>query len=149
MIEGIVNTDSKVHMIKLKDGRIVLASNDHPRPFVHDKAKNELVASRERTRMIVSVSEDEGSTWKRLVRIDRRPASADFAGEGSSTDPFQLREMDESSEIAVQHHYPYLLELENASGDCKAVVAYTKSRLNVVSQRTSGHEIWVSCIPGL
>ncbi|QDZ18621.1 sialidase [Chloropicon primus] len=170
VIEELVNTDSKIHLIKLRDGRLLLAFNDHPRPFVHDRAKNELVASRERTRMVVSISSDEGSTWKRLFRIDEPSESAPSGGilsgffgnpEASkrvvdddfpnqdSENPFQLRDMDETSDLAVQYHYPWLLELpQDQSGpECSVLIAYTKSRLNVVSQKTNGHEIWVSCIP--
>ena len=155
VIEELVNTDSKIHVIRLQDGRLLLAYNDHPRPFVQDVLKNELVASRERTRLLISVSDDEGETWRRLTRIDKPQDSRrafDFENAGVQN-PFQLRQMDEGSPLSVQYHYPYLLELaqnqDSSDGSCKAIVAYTKSKLNVVSQKTSGHEIWVSCIPGL
>lgn len=172
-VDTLVNTDSKVHMIKLRDGRLLLAGNDHPRPFVHDRSANELVASRERTRMVVWVSKDEGETWQRLARIDDgsqtaqapgnflsglvfggggkasgTPRPSDFPNPGTS-DPFQLRDMDESSELSTQYHYPTLMELPEGSqkqAGCAAIVAYTKSKLNVVSQKTTGHEIHVTCI---
>ena len=157
VIEGLVNTDSKLHLTRMRDFRLLLAHNDHPRPFAHDKASNDLVASRERTRMVVSVSSDDGMTWQRLLRIDPTPSeneSKDFQAYRESADPFQLREMDSDSDLSVQNHYPYLLELAGGGegaidASCKAVVAYTKSKLNVVTQKTSGHEIWVSCVPGL
>ena len=168
VIEELVNTDSKIHVIKLRDGRLVLAYNDHPRPFAHDTSKNELVATRERTRLVISISNDEGNSWERIARIDR-PSKArssspnlvstifggneheklvDFRNEGVEN-PFQLRQLNETSEHSVQYHYPYLLEMDEgaSTGDCKVVVGYTKSKLNIVTQKTTGHEIWLSCVP--
>ena len=158
-LEELVNPDSKVHAINLVDGRLAIAFNDHPRPFVERRSNGEWIATRERTRLMIATSSDDGRTWQRVLRIDRGGGQRgdDFvreqvgeakgkAGVGVG-DPMRLRVLDEGSPLSTQHHYPYLLDLgPSADVGCRVIVAYTKSMLNIVSQETQGHEIWVACV---
>ncbi len=54
---GIVNPDSRFFVSKLPSGRVLLINNDHPTL---------------RTNLTLSLSEDDGATWKYRLCIDRR-----------------------------------------------------------------------------
>ena len=71
-VDALTNPDTKVHLTKLPDGTLVLAHNDHPRPFAAVEG-HPAEQTRERHRLLVSVSTDGGETWQRQVRVDTDP----------------------------------------------------------------------------
>ena len=57
------NPDSKLHAVRLKNGGLLMAHNDHPK--FHDDG-----FIRFRTNLILSYSNDAGATWRTIAKID-------------------------------------------------------------------------------
>jgi len=64
----IPNPDSKISAMRLQDGQLVLAFNDHHRPFT-GQAKQRL-DSKERHSLKVAISPDDGESWTDLAQIE-------------------------------------------------------------------------------
>ena len=58
-LSGIVSADTRFFVARMPSGRVILVNNDHPT---------------QRTNMTVSLSEDDGVTWKYRKCIDTRPS---------------------------------------------------------------------------